>query len=451
MPTLPQDIIDELVDVVSRDCDPEYLLTLGLVSKAFAVPVQAHLFRSIKIKNKDHFQRLLAVLRHNPDLIYPIRKLTIHQMEPYKPKTHYADSKNHWIHSSDGGELLDMFTNVRALTLYGLMSRQTDLDHLLTHSLRSRLQAVTKLRLKRSIHKLDLNSLARLMLHFPALETFSNFFHAQVNVNGDHTDLAPPDGWMYYTDSEGCTSNSSGMRTDDGRHDTCHSARLRRLTMDITGRTGSHFPPWFVNWKYLSRIEDLHLYTGISRVSMYSTWDLVRNTASTLRTLILNIHQGYSGHKYGENSRMHRDVEPLKAPHLRSIEIEHRPNPESLFLITDILSAIASSECTPLQTIRLNDFAVSFSDPGACEMHFWHKLDEVTARWNDTLERLVIDVRFELDWSRSQEPAEENNKINPFSEEGIRRRMVNANGRGILDLNVDVIHDASRMRTGDIF
>jgi hypothetical protein len=443
MPTLPRDIIDELVDVVSdRHWGLKCLLTLRLVSKAFAIPIQAHLFRSIEIKNKDHFQRLLDVLRHNSDLRYSIQELTIYHREPISLlRDHSPDSKNHWIHSSDGGELLDMFTNVRVLTLYGLMSHRMELDRLLMHSLRGRLQAVTELHLSQSMHKVELNNLARLMLHFPALETFSNDLRAQVNVNGDRTNLPPPDGWMDYTDSEGCTGNTE--ITNGGRHGTCHFGRLRHLNIAFNGRHGTQFPLWFSNSERLSRIEDLQLHIHTTSVSMYLTWDLVRNTASTLRALIVTMNFGSIGKPDADSLRMQRDGELLKAPHLRSIEIQHEPAPMSLFLITDILSAIASSESTPLQTIHLKRLAFTPSDPDAFKIHFWHKLDELTERWKDTLESLVIDVYFVAHMHeggpRLQEPAEENKKTNPPSEEDIRRGMVNANGRGILDLSVNII------------
>jgi hypothetical protein len=448
MPALPQDIIDELAVVVFRDSGLKCLLTLGLVSKAFAVPVQAQLFRSVEIKTEGHCKRLLAVLRHNPGLRYPIQQLTIHHREPSRPghrhlRDHSSDiNMDHWIHSSDAAELLDLLTNVRTLTLYGLMSRQMQFGRLLAHSLRGRLQAVTELHLSQSMHEMSLNSLARLMLHFPVLETFSNDFRAQVNANGDYADLAPPDGWIDYTDSEGCTS-STGI-TDGGRHSTYHRSCLRRLIMELTGQAGSEFPSWFSKSERLSGIEDLQLHTHASGVSMYSTWDLVQNTASTLRTLILTIPYDSAGKTNGDGVRMQHYMKPLKAPHLTSVEIRSHATTTSLFLITDILSAMDTSESTPLQTIHLTRLALSSSDPGAFEMHFWHKLDEVTARWKDTLEKLVIDIHFEVDMdeeaSRPQKPAEENKKINPPSEEDIRRGMVNTNRRGILDLSVRITY-----------
>jgi hypothetical protein len=406
MSTLPQDIIDEIVDVAAEDWELMTCLpTLALVSKAFAVKAQAHLFHSINIQDRDRCAGLLGILKRNPVLCFYIQRVTVSQ-EWNQRQPHTGSSMDHCIHSSEGGKLMDLLTNVRILALRGVKSNQLEINRLIHKSLHGRLQTVVELHLS-FMDTIGLDCLAGLMLHFPLLETLMTSGNAMVQVHAGNRDYVPPNNWI-----EVCNN-----------HGRC--IHLRRLTIHVTRLDGARFPPWFCKSKYLSNIEELHLYASESDVSFNSCWDLVQNAASTLTNLTFAIPYVYADEE--DSSRVLLNPEPLSAARLRTLEIKHNANTQSLFWISEILSAIDSS--TPLHTIYLTDLSLPSVAPGAFEMFFWNQLDDIMSKWNDTLEKIVIHVDFDV-YTNASGPQD------PPSEADIRRAMVNANEHCILELFV---------------
>jgi hypothetical protein len=413
MPTLPEDVIGEIVDAVATfDESSERLRTLALVSKAFAVKAQAHLFRSVTlVQDKRFCTQLLDILAVNPLLSRCIKKAVISLTNKYSSIYDGSTSaSNHWAHSTEGGKLMDQLANVTVLELHGAQLDQKETDGLFQF-LRGRLQSVTILRLLR-VSALNPSRLALLLIHFPLLQTLDMDSGCMIEVATQDDGLDPPIGWIL-----------AGTRSN-------HFRQLK-IYAGTTEDDAIRFPPWFVNSAYLRNIERLEIEIQNSAQLFQSSWDLVRNTSSALVSLTMTPCLPCL------SNRQWLKLNPLEiifAPHLTCLELMNGQSRSIPTWMTDILIAIDPS--APLRELYLLDIRLCSLDPGAFDMSFWNRLDSIFSRGFTSLFKIEINVDFEV-------YTDENGPADSPKRRDVMRAMPNLDERGILELDVTTIFFAS--------
>ncbi|KAK0461772.1 uncharacterized protein EV420DRAFT_127413 [Desarmillaria tabescens] len=75
MDSLPQELLDVIVDKLSQD--RESLCALHSVSRSFKSRVQGHLFRSIRLPDESHFHSFLELCTTSPNILDLVRELQV--------------------------------------------------------------------------------------------------------------------------------------------------------------------------------------------------------------------------------------------------------------------------------------------------------------------------------------------------------------------------------------
>jgi hypothetical protein len=425
MVNLPRDILDQVVDIISLDYDAlVYLLAFALVSKYFATAAQAHIFRQrLSIQNEGRCARLLDILAHNPALGPCIKHIMITQKEDGRISCSYRP-EGHWIHTEVAGKLMDRLTDLHTMNLEGIRLDEIETNRLVHYSLRGRLRSLLLLRISTGDQKpVNLDCLAHLLSQFPMLETLEIY---RINLSTYDEGDVPLEGW------------------DDAQDRASpYISRIRRLKVVVQssgphiGTSTNGIPPWFVISGHLKNLKELDMYTHVSSVLCWSSWNLVLHTASVLTSLKLS----YNFPDEEVYLLLQHSLTVVNAPHLTCLELR-QVNGTPTWMV-DVLLALDPS--TPLRNIQLRRLNFRSRDPSVFfDMDLWHRIDDSIARGFHALESVFIEFHFELKvqmyegYYRMEPLYEEDPKQTPTSED-VRRAMKNLDQRGVLRLTCDLV------------
>jgi hypothetical protein len=242
---------------------------------------------------------------------------------------------------------------------------------------------------------------ARLVLHFPYLETIRCRRTCEVNVAWNDP---PPDGWITAPNSCSASSQLPG--------------HLRRMKAGFVQSYAQGVnTSWIAQSTSTHNLEELEL--RHSSCELFGTlWDLARSAAHTLKMLSIPVPHPTGTYPSLDSLPM------LDAPRLSYLRLYDRSNDMSLDPVIAVLEVISPSQSLRrlvVDQIRSLDHREDLHD-----MFRWKKLDEVVTHNFRALGEVIIDVVFFA--------AEDDQERHPPTLSDLRLAMPRLHASGIMQL-----------------
>jgi hypothetical protein len=310
-----------------------------------------------------------------------------------------------------------MLTQVDSVEISGI-DVDDQVPECLIQSLHGIFRSATKLRLG-YMQFMQPHHWAQLMLQIPYLEILDMAHGSEMMLNALYPPASVPEGWMLELSSH---CRNAGKRS-------WSSLRQMRLYIkEVSYIESAELPQWFVHGNLTRNLEKLDLSRSSSSL-LVSLWEMVRNTAPTLKTLSLPIPtSSIVTHNLGR-------LPTVTFPRLSHLTLWNRSNNQSLARVITILEAIHSSTCLSqlvLDHVGLLELSLETDEVETTSL--WSRLDDVVDKKFQVLHEAIIHVVLYADQNQLQN--DKRQPRIPAKEYNISQAMPRLSSRGITQLSV---------------